>query len=278
MKQPDETLGRRSRRRPSSADVSHAVFDRTRPYRHLRNPFEPHESVLRRSSGRDPRGRARHAGNAGHEGAVRRRAACVSQGRRRCRRGDADGAPRPRAGRAPRSRTAPRDITLHAVDPERHVPLSNQCVAFAPTSGPPNIMDTAGGRRAGTLRGFLQPDQAVPELRGHPRARRRDRAAGHPGAHPPSGSDARAAHAVRQDSFHLLARPQAGGRQLRADPAGARHLRRGVPLAPLHLHHHQYEFAAAARHSDGRRHHRFRDSPGRCSSSRPSRWPARWRR
>jgi hypothetical protein len=30
MKQPDETQGRRSRRRPSSADVSHAVFDRTR--------------------------------------------------------------------------------------------------------------------------------------------------------------------------------------------------------------------------------------------------------
>jgi trimethylamine:corrinoid methyltransferase-like protein len=41
MKQPDEALGRRSRRRPGSAEVSHAVFDRTRPYRHLRNPFTP---------------------------------------------------------------------------------------------------------------------------------------------------------------------------------------------------------------------------------------------
>ncbi len=41
MKQPEETIGRRSRRRPGSADASHAVFDRTRPYRHLRNPFEP---------------------------------------------------------------------------------------------------------------------------------------------------------------------------------------------------------------------------------------------
>jgi len=41
MKQPEETVGRRSRRRPGSADVSHAVFDRTRPYRHLRNPFVP---------------------------------------------------------------------------------------------------------------------------------------------------------------------------------------------------------------------------------------------
>src|SRR5258707_11392906 len=41
MKQPEETVGRRSRRRPGSADVSHAIYDRTRPYRHLRNPFEP---------------------------------------------------------------------------------------------------------------------------------------------------------------------------------------------------------------------------------------------
>ena len=41
MKQPDETTARRGRRRPGSADASHAVFDRTRSYRHLRNPFEP---------------------------------------------------------------------------------------------------------------------------------------------------------------------------------------------------------------------------------------------
>src|ERR1700731_4466787 len=53
--------------------------------------------------------------------------------------------------------TAPHDITLHAVDPERHVPLSNQCVAFAPTSGPPNIMDTAGGPRRGSAAGVLNP-------------------------------------------------------------------------------------------------------------------------
>jgi trimethylamine---corrinoid protein Co-methyltransferase len=50
--------------------------------------------------------------------------------------------------------TAPREITLHSVDPERHVPLSNGHVAFAPTSGPPNIMGTASGRRAGTLEDF----------------------------------------------------------------------------------------------------------------------------
>src|ERR1700685_4741119 len=40
MKQPDE-VGRRSRRRPGSAEVSHAIFDRPRPYRHLKNPFTP---------------------------------------------------------------------------------------------------------------------------------------------------------------------------------------------------------------------------------------------
>ena len=50
--------------------------------------------------------------------------------------------------------TAPHDITLHSVDPERHMPLSDGRVVFAPTSGPPNIMDTAGGRRAGTLQDF----------------------------------------------------------------------------------------------------------------------------
>src|SRR3984893_13520292 len=41
MKQPDEQPGRRNRRRATGAEVSHAVFDRTRTYRHLRNPFEP---------------------------------------------------------------------------------------------------------------------------------------------------------------------------------------------------------------------------------------------
>ena len=50
--------------------------------------------------------------------------------------------------------TTPHEVTLHAVDPGRHVPLSDGCVAFAPTSGPPNIMDTARGRRAGTFEDF----------------------------------------------------------------------------------------------------------------------------
>jgi trimethylamine---corrinoid protein Co-methyltransferase len=112
------------------------------PYRHLRNPFEPLKVFS------DDQVAAIHEaalvmlGDAGHEGAVGRCARLYRQGRRRGRRGDDDGAARPRTGGASLA-TAPRDITLHAVDPERHVPLSNGCVAFAPTSGPPNIMDTS---------------------------------------------------------------------------------------------------------------------------------------
>ncbi len=153
MKQPEETVGRRSRRRPGSADVSHAIYDRTRPYRHLRNPFEPmkvfsedqvaaiHEAALviletqgMKVLSADARVLYRNAGAEVDEATLMVRLGRALVG----------------ASLA----TAPRDITLHAVDPERHVPLSKQCVAFAPTSGPPNIMDTAGGRRAGTLEDF----------------------------------------------------------------------------------------------------------------------------
>jgi trimethylamine--corrinoid protein Co-methyltransferase len=153
MKQPDETLGRRSRRRPGAADVSHAVFDRTRSYRHLRNPFAPmkvfsddqvaaiHEAALTiletqgmKVLSADARTLYRKAGAEVDEATLMVRLDRALVG----------------ASLA----TAPRDITLHSVDPERHVPLSDQRVAFAPTSGPPNIMDTAGGRRAGTLEDF----------------------------------------------------------------------------------------------------------------------------
>ena len=50
--------------------------------------------------------------------------------------------------------TAPRTLTLHAIDPARDVPVSGRAVAFAPTSGPPNIMDIERGRRAGTFEDF----------------------------------------------------------------------------------------------------------------------------
>lgn len=154
MKQPDETLApRRSRRRPGAADVSHAVFDRTRPYRHLRNPFTPmrvfsddevasiHEAALSvletqgmKVLSADARRRYAQAGATVDEAAqmVRLDRGLIAES----------------------LASTPRDPTLHALDPERHVPLSEGCVAFAPTSGPPNIMDTARGRRAGTFEDF----------------------------------------------------------------------------------------------------------------------------
>jgi trimethylamine--corrinoid protein Co-methyltransferase len=50
--------------------------------------------------------------------------------------------------------SAPRSFTLHSVDGSHHVPLSGRAVAFAPSSGAPNIMDIERGRRAGTLADF----------------------------------------------------------------------------------------------------------------------------
>ncbi len=153
MTEPRETVGRRSRRRPTGADVSHAVFDRTRPYRHLRNPFAParvfsddqvaalHDAALvmletqgMKVLSADARTRYRDAGAMVDETTLMVRI--------------------DRALVAAALATAPRDITLHAVDPERHVPLASPNVAFAVTSGPPNIMDTEHGRRSGTFEDF----------------------------------------------------------------------------------------------------------------------------
>jgi len=152
-KSPEEPIGRRNRRRPGAADVSHAVFDRTRSYRHLRNPFEPmrvfsddqvaamHEAALSmletqgmKVLSADARKLYRQAGAEVDEATlvVRLDRQLVTESLKQ----------------------APRDFTLHSVDPERHVPLSPGCVAFAPTSGPPNIMDTERGRRSGTLEDF----------------------------------------------------------------------------------------------------------------------------
>src|SRR5271170_6937398 len=120
MKQPDE-VGRRSRRRPGSADVSHAIFDRTRPYRHLKNPFTPlkvfsedqvaaiHEAalVILETQGMkvlsdDARVRYAQGGAQVDEASqiVRLDRGLV----------------------AAALASAPHDITLHAVDPERHMP------------------------------------------------------------------------------------------------------------------------------------------------------------
>src|ERR1700735_1696383 len=134
MKQPEETVGRRSRRRPGAADVSHAVFDRTRPYRHLRNPFTPMKVFSDDQVA------------AVHEAAL---AILETQGmkvlsadaRVRYRTAGAEVEEPTQIVRLPRELVgaslagAPRDITLHSVDPDRHVPLSSSCAAFAGTSG-----------------------------------------------------------------------------------------------------------------------------------------------
>ena len=153
MKEREEQSGRRNRRRPGAAEVSHAVFDRTRSYRHLRNPFEPlrvfsddqvaamHEAALTmletqgmKVLSADARRLYARAGAEVDESTLMVR----------IDRGLVDAS----------LATAPHDIMLHALDPERHVPLSDRRVAFAPTSGPPNIMDSMRGRRAGTLEDF----------------------------------------------------------------------------------------------------------------------------
>src|SRR5260221_13926571 len=135
MKQPEETVGRRSRRRPGSADVSHAIYDRTRPYRHLRNPFEPmkvfsedqvaaiHEAALviletqgMKVLSADARVLYRNAGAEVDEATLMVRLGRALVG----------------ASLA----NVPRHITLAALGSGRHVPLSQPCLAFAPTSGP----------------------------------------------------------------------------------------------------------------------------------------------
>jgi trimethylamine--corrinoid protein Co-methyltransferase len=50
--------------------------------------------------------------------------------------------------------SAPHEITLHAPDPAHDMPLTSPAVAFAVTSGPPNISDSVKGRRAGTFEDF----------------------------------------------------------------------------------------------------------------------------
>jgi len=152
MTEREERGARRGRRRPG-AEVSHAIFDRTSSYRHLVNPFEPmrvfsddevnsiHEAALLilETQGMRvllPEARAIYA----------RGGAMVDEATQMVRfdRGLVSAS----------LASAPRDITLHAKDPARNMPMSGRHVVFAPTSGPPNIMDTEHGRRSGTFADF----------------------------------------------------------------------------------------------------------------------------
>ena len=50
---------------------------------------------------------------------------------------------------------APSEFTFQALDPDLNVPVGNRHVCFACTSGPPNVMDTARGKRPGTFEDFV---------------------------------------------------------------------------------------------------------------------------
>jgi trimethylamine--corrinoid protein Co-methyltransferase len=153
MKERDEHAGRRNRRRPTGNEASHAVFDRTGAYRHLRNPFEPmrvfsddevasiHDaalSILENQGMRVLHAEARRI--------YARAGATVDESTQMVR--------LDRGLVAASIATTPHDLTLHAKDPARSMSLFDRHVVFAPTSGPPNIMDTRGGRRAGTFEDF----------------------------------------------------------------------------------------------------------------------------
>jgi trimethylamine--corrinoid protein Co-methyltransferase len=144
---------RRPRRRPPGAAASAPVIDRTRSYRHLVNPFEPlkvfsddqvaavHEaalSVLENQGMRVLLPEARHT--------YARGGASVDETSMMVR--------IDRGLVAAALATAPREVTLHARDPQHSMPISGRHVVFAPTSGPPNIMDTQRGKRAGTMEDF----------------------------------------------------------------------------------------------------------------------------
>jgi len=152
MRETDERAVRRPRRRPAGADAAPPP-DRTRSYRHLRNPFEPlrvfsddevasiHAAALTILETQGMKvlsapARARYAAGGAH----------VDEGTQMVR--------LDRGLVAASIATAPHEITLHGATRERDVPIFGRHVAFAPTSGPPNIMDTQGGRRAGTFADF----------------------------------------------------------------------------------------------------------------------------
>ena len=153
MSERGDQTERRGRRRPASAASAVPVVDRSRSYRHLTNPFEPlkvfsddhvaaiHEAALMILENQGirvllPEAIERYAAG----GAIVDRSTQMVRFDR---------------GLVAQSlASAPREITLHGRDESRHMPMSGRHVVFAPTSGPPNIMDIKRGRRAGTFEDF----------------------------------------------------------------------------------------------------------------------------
>ena len=153
MTETPETSPRRARRRPASVESTEPVPERTRAYRHMVNPFEPlkvfsddhiaaiHEAALGLLENTGWKVLSDRAIDkyAEHGADVDRSTQMV-----RIDRGLV----------AKALATVPHGFDMHALDPDRLVRMSGKNVAMAPTSGPPNIMDTERGRRAGTFDDF----------------------------------------------------------------------------------------------------------------------------
>ncbi len=150
MTEPSRDSTLRPRRRAPPANSTSAAESRSRHYRTLKNPFQPwrvfsddrvealHQTALGileeeglKVLSADARARFRAAGATVDESTqfVRIDRGLVAESLAR----------------------APRQITLHSRNPARHVALDGAAISFAPVSGPPHVMDLAGGRRIGTL-------------------------------------------------------------------------------------------------------------------------------
>ena len=141
---------RRPRRRPPPTVSTSTADSRSRHYRALRNPFQPWRVFS------DDRVEALHNAALGilEEQGLK---VLSADARTRFRLAGAtvdDATQFVRIDRglvAESISRAPRQIKLHSRNPARDVALDGTSIAFAPVSGPPHVMDLAGGRRTGTL-------------------------------------------------------------------------------------------------------------------------------
>jgi trimethylamine--corrinoid protein Co-methyltransferase len=141
------------RRRPAAAATAAPVPERSRAYRRLQNPFTPPRIYS------DDQVAAIHVAaltlleNQGMK-------VLSAIGRRRFAAAGASVDESTQVVRIDRGMvakalaTTPSEFTFHTPDPEFNVTIGGRHVCFAPTSGPPNIMDIHNGRRAGTVEDF----------------------------------------------------------------------------------------------------------------------------
>ncbi len=150
----NETAGRRPGRRGGSGGPSAVqMFDRSRSYRHLTNPFAPLKIFS------DDQVAAIHLA-ALEILETQGMRVLLPEAREIYRRGGATVDESTLIVTMDRGlvtqsiAAAPKQITLHGRTAERDMPVSGKHVVFAPTSGPPNIMDVARGKRPGTFEDF----------------------------------------------------------------------------------------------------------------------------